>query len=135
MPRLQELTLVTYGSNALTRLTLVDTPVSSLRLTCKWGQFEDTDQAERASWVGGAIRLLRSTPRLKRLEIIASFGLVASLSEAIAEDSNLCVELHTFIIDRPAGIKLEAEGHGKDVEANFEQLRSKISALINQRRP
>jgi len=134
MPRLQELTIATNGSNALARLTLVDTPVSSLRLTCKWGQFEDIDQVERASWVGGAIRLLRSTPRLERLEISAPFGLVASLSEAIAEDSNLCMELHTFIVDRPTGIELEAEGHGKDVEANFEQLTSKISALIDQRR-
>ncbi len=134
MPRLQELTLVTYGSNTLNRLTLVDTPVSSLRLTCKWGQFEDIDQDVRASWVDGAICILRSTPRLEQLEISAPFGLVASLSEAIAEDSNLCMELHTFIIDRPAGIELEAEGHGKDVETNFEQLRSKISALINQRR-
>ncbi len=135
MPRLQELTIVTYGLNAVTRLTLVDTPVSSLRLTCKGGQFENVDQAEQASWVGGAIRLLRSTPCLEQLEISAPFGLVASLSEAIAEDSNLCTELHTFITDRPVGIELEAEGHGKDVEANFEQLRSKISALINQRRP
>ena len=135
MPRLQELTLVTCGSNALTHLTLVNTPISSLRLTCKWSRFEDTNQAARASWVGGAIRLLRSTPRLKQLEIIASFGLVASLSEAIADDPNLCMELHTFIIDWPAGLELEAEGHGRDVEANFEQLRSKISALINQRRP
>ena len=133
MPLLQELT-ITNGYNALTRLTLVDTPVSSLRLTCKWSQFETIGQAERTAWVGGAIRLLRSTPRLKRLEIIASFGLVASLSEAIANDSNLCMELHTFIIDRPAGIGLEPEGHGRNVEANFEQLRSKISALINQRR-
>jgi len=101
MPRLQELTIVTYGSNALKCLTLVDTPVSSLRLTRKERQFEDIDQVERASWVGGAIRLLRSTPRLERLEISAPFCLVASLSEAIAEDSNLCLELNTFIIDRP----------------------------------
>ena len=103
MPRLQELTIVTHGSNELTRLTLVDTPVSSLRLTCKWGRFEDID-------VGGTIRLLRSTPRLERLEIIAPYGLVISVLEAITADSNLCVELHTFIIDRPAGIELEAEG-------------------------
>ena len=134
MPRLQELTLVTCSSNALTRLTLVDTPVSSLRLTCKWDKAEDIGQAERTSWVGGAISLLRSTPRLERLEIIASFGLVASLSEAIADDSNLCMELHTFIINRPVGIELETEGHGRDIEANFELLRSQISALINQRR-
>ena len=134
MPRLRELTLVTDGSDALTRLTLVNTPVSSLRLTCKWGRFKDTDHVARASWVGGAIRLLRSTPHLKRLEITASFGLVASLSEAIAEDSNLCMELDTFIIDGPAWIEQEAEGHGSDVEANFERLRSKISALLNQRR-
>ena len=135
MPRLQQLTLVACGSNALTRLTLVNTPVSSLRLTCKWDQVEGRDQVARASWVGGAIGLLRSTPRLKRLEIIASFGLIASLLEGIAEDSNLCMELHTFIIDRPAGIELEADWHGKDVEGDFEQLRSKISALIDQRRP
>ena len=132
MPRLQELTIVTYGSNALMRLTLVDTPVSSLRLTCEGGPFDNIYQAGRTSWVGGAIRLLRSTPRLERLGISAPFNLIESLSEAIAEDSNLCMELDTFIVERPMGI--EEKWYAKDVEANFEQLTSKISALMNQRR-
>ena len=133
MPRLRELTVVTYGSDALMRLTLVDTPVSSLRLSCKRGPLEDIHQAERASWVGGAIHLLRSTPRLERFKISAPFALVDSLSEAFAEDSNLCMGLNTFIVERPMGMKLEEMWYVKDVEANFEQLTSKISAVMNQR--
>ena len=134
MPRLQELTIDTYGSNALMRLTLVDTSVSSLRLTRKMGPFQDIHQVERASWVAGAIRLLRLTPRLERFEISASFDLVDSLSEAIAEKPNLCMELNTFIVDRPMALTLGATSYTKNVEANFEQLTSKISALLDQRR-
>ena len=136
MPRLQGLTIVACDHHVFMRLTLVDTPVSSLRLTCKARQLEDLDPAERASWVGGAIHLLRSTPRLERLEICAPGWIVVSISEAIAEDSNLCMELHTFTfrIDLTPGIWQEARGHVKDDEADFAQLRNKIFALMSQRR-
>ena len=132
MPRLQELNIETYGSTALTHLTLVDTPVSSLRLTREGGLFQNIHRDERASWVGGAIRLLRSTPRLARFEISAPFDLVCSVLKAIVEDSNLCMELNTFIVDPPMPSTLEA--WGKDVEASLEQLTSQISALLDQRR-
>ena len=136
MPRLQGLTIVASGPNAFMRLTLVDTPVSSLRLICKTRQFEEISPAERASWVGGAIRLLRSTPRLERLEICAPGWVVVGISEAIAEDSNLCMELNTFTfrIDLTPGIWQEVEGHAKDDEAILEQLKIKIFSHINQRR-
>jgi len=134
MPRLQELTIITYGSNALMRLTLVDTPISSLRLTCIGGLYEDIGQDEHASWVDGATRLLRSAPRLTRFEISAPSSLVASLSEALAADSNLCIELNTLIIDGPMGVELEAKERAKDVNAKFEQLRSDVSAFMGRRR-
>ena len=134
MPRLQELTIVTYGSKALMRFTLVDTPISSLRLTCMGGLYEDIGQYEHALWVDGATRLLRSAPRLKRFEISAPSSLVGSISEALAEDSNLCIELNTLIIDGPMGVELEAKERAKDVKAKFEQLRSDVSAFMDQRR-
>ena len=133
MPRLQELTIVTYTPQGLLRLTLVDTSISSLQLTWIFLRpYEDLDQAARVAWVDDTIRLLRSSPRLERFSISAPFGFVASLSEAIAEDSNLCVELNTFIIDGPAGISLDAKG--ENVEAKFDMLRRNAAAFINQRR-
>lgn len=133
MPRLQELTIVTYNSDALMRLTLMATPISFLRLTCEL--YGDTDQAVRVSWVGSTIRLLRSTLRLQRFEISAPSDLIAGLLEAFAEDSNLCTELNAFIIHGPTGIESEANGYAqKKVEARFEQLRNNVSAFMDQRR-
>ena len=133
MPRLQALTIVTYTFKGLSRLTLVDTSISSLQLTWMFpGSYEDLDQAARVGWVDDAIRLLRSAPRLERFSISAPFGFVAGLLEAIAEDPNLCVELNTFIIDGPAGISLVAKG--ENVEAKFDMLRRDAAAFINQRR-
>jgi len=136
MPRLRELTIVTYTYNALLRLTLIDTPISSLHLTFgSLRQYEDVDQPIHISWVDGAIRLLRSAPRLERLQISAPSGLVASLSKALEEDPNLCTELNTFIINEPTGIELDAKGRiPENVEARFEQLRSAVAASIDQRR-
>ena len=112
MPRLQELTIVTYTTNGLLRLTLVDTSISSLQLTCEFmTPYEDLDQVIRVSWVDDATHLLRSAPRLKRFTISAPSSLVASLSEALAEDPNLCIELNTFIIDGPAVPELDAKRH------------------------
>jgi len=133
MPRLQELTIVTYTRNALVRL--VDTPISVLRLTCRF-RCEDKNPAVNASWVESAIHLLRSAPCLERFEIFAPFDLVATLSEALAEDLDLCIELHSFIINGPMGTELEAEGHAQmNVEAEkLEQLRDYVAAFIDQRR-
>ena len=134
MPLLQELTIVTYTTNGLLWLTFIDTSISSLQLICKFGtSCEDMNQAAWVSWVDDAIDLLRSAPRLKQFSISAPFGLIASLSEAFAEDPNLCMELNTFIIEGPT--EIDAKGRiPKKVEAKFDQLRSNVAASIDQRR-
>ena len=134
MPGLQELTIDRCDSSALELLTLVDTPVSSLRLTHIRGPLEDVHQAEGASWVGGVIRLLRSTPRLERFEISAPLALVISLWEAIAEDFSLFMELNTFIVDRPMRIEHEEKEYVEKVEAVYERMTTLISAIMDQRR-
>ena len=134
MPCLQELTIVTYGSKTLMRLTLVDTPVSSLRLTRNGSPLGATQEDERASWVDGTIHLLRSTPRLEQFEISIPFDHVDSLSRAIAEDFNSCMELNTFIFTQPMGLTLGWPSYAKDFEADIEQMTSRISALLEQRR-
>ena len=133
MPRLQELTIVTCCSDALMRLTLVDTPVFSLRLLHLGDPFADIRQAEHASWVGGAIRLLHSTPRLKRLQISAPIELVIRLSGAIAEDFKLCMELDTFIVDRPMRMEQMDKGYVEKVEDTFEKLTTVTTTLVNRR--
>jgi len=110
MPHLQQLTIVTYTRNALMRL--VDTAISVLRLTCRF-RYGDKNQAINASWVESAIRLLRSAPCLEQFEVFAPFDLVATLSEALTEDLDLCTELHSFIINGPTGTELEVEGHAQ----------------------
>jgi len=129
MPHLQQLTIVTYTRNELVRL--VDTPISVLRLTCKF-QYEDMND----SWVQSAIRLLRSAPCLERFEIFAPSDIVATLSEALTEDLDLCTELHSFIINGPTGTELEAGGHAQmNVgAAELEQLRDYVAAFLDQRR-
>ena len=80
MPRLQELTIVAWTSDGLLKLTLVDTSISSLQLTCNFKTpYEGLDPAIRVSWIDDTIRLLRSAPRLERFSISAPYGLVASL--------------------------------------------------------
>ena len=134
MPHLEELTIVTSIDNAPLRLTLVDTPISSLQLTCEF-PYEDIYEAVHVSWVDGVIRLLRSAPHLERFQISAPSFLVSGLSEALAEDPNLCIELNTFIIDGPTGIELDAKGYiAKNVEEIFEKSRSDVAASIDQRR-
>ena len=135
MPRLQELTIVACTSEGLLQLTLVDTSISSLQLICHFGvPYEGLDPAVRASWIDDTILLLRSAPRLERFSISAPSGLVAGLSEALANDPNLCIKLDTFIIRGPTKIELDARGHiPRDVEAKFEQLRRNVAASIDQR--
>ena len=132
MPHLQKLTIVTHTSNALMRL--VDAPISVLQLTCKFPH-ADKNQAIRASWVKSAIRLLHSAPRLERFEIFAPFDLITTLAEALAEDLDLCRELHSFIINGSPETELEAVGYAHtNAEAKFEQLRNNVAAFIDQRR-
>jgi len=133
MPHLQELNIDTRTYNPLMRL--VDTSISVLRLTCD-SLYEDENQAISAPWVESAIRLLRSAPRLERFEIFGSFDLVATLAEALAEDLDLCTELHSFIINGSTETESEDEGDAQmDVEAaKFEQLRNNVAAFIDQRR-
>ena len=136
MPRLQELHIVTASSiDGITQLTLVDTPISSLRLTCRlpW-RYGEKIRAIHISWINGVIRFLRSAPRLEKFEISAPSGLVAGISEAFAEDPTLCVELNTFIINGPMGLELGVkEGARKRIEERFGQLRIGASTFIHQR--
>jgi hypothetical protein len=136
MPRLQELTIVAYTGARLLRLTLVDTSISSLQLTYIYRDwYKELDEALLASWVDDTVRLLRSAPRLERLSICAPVGIVAGLSEALANDPNLCMELDSLIIDKAPENELDANGEvAKNAEASFEQLRSNVAASIYQRR-
>ena len=136
MPRLQELTIVSYSPNTLMQLTLAGTPISSLLLICNptWPYVGTTERVDK-SWVNGVIHLLRSAPRLEKFEISALPCLVAGVSEAFAEDPDLCTELSSFLINGPTDIEFMAQYDAqKNLEARIGQLRSNVSTLMEERR-
>jgi F-box-like len=127
MPCLQHILIDTSYPKLLTQLKLVETPVLSLRLICRpHASSGDVDPAVDFSWVDGVVRLLRSTFRLKRLEISAPPGLVSGLLEAFEEDGNLCANLNAFII---GGMTIT----GIREDDKFDQLRSKVAAFMDKR--
>jgi len=132
MPRLQELIIDTSAPKPLTQLRLIGAPVLSLRLICTPRRvYGNTGQAVDISWVDAVVQFLRSTSRLKRMEISAPSGLVSDLVGAFEKDMNLCAELDSFVVDESTGIWME--GDGKGIAAEFEQLRGKVAAFMEER--
>ena len=133
MPRLQDIVIETSGPNPLMQLKLIESPVSSLRMICRphW-MYQNTDPAPKISWVDGIVHILRSTSRLKTMEISASFTLVSDLLEAFENDSSLCTELDSFVFNEATEIGTVGDDKG-NLAANLDQLRDKVAALMEKR--
>jgi hypothetical protein len=133
MPRLQELTIDTSTPKPLTQLKLMEAPILSLRLICTPSRiYVSSGRPPRRPWVDAIVHLLRSTSRLKRMEIVASSGLVSDLAEAFEKDRNLCPELDSFVVDESAGLWVEW-GPKRNTAAAFEKSRGKVAAFMQKR--
>jgi hypothetical protein len=133
MPRLQELIIDTSAPKPLTQLKLIGAPILSLRLICKPRMvFANTSGAVEIPWVDAIVHLLRSMPRLKRMEISASSGLVSDLAEAFEKDGNLCPELNSFVVDELTGFWMERDGKW-NTPAALEKSRGKVAAFMEKR--
>ena len=133
MPRLQELTINTSAPKPLTQLKLIGAPLVSLRLICTPRRvYGNTGQAVEILWIDAIVDLLRSTSRLKRMEISASSDLVSDLAEAFEKDSSLCSELDSFVVDESMGLRVEGDGK-RNTAATFEQLRGKVAGFMEKR--
>jgi len=133
MPRLQELVIDTSAPKPLTQLKLIGAPVLSLRLVCTpRAVYANTGGAVEIPWVDAVVHLLRSTSRLKRMEISASPDLVSDLSEAFDKDRSLCPELDSFVVDESMGSWLDVRGKRNNA-ATFEQSRVKVAAFMEKR--
>jgi len=129
MPRLQDITIETCGPKPLTQLKLIEAPVLSLRLTCNPRRmYGNTDPASEIPWVDGIVHILRSTPRLKTMEISASSSVVSDLLETFENDRSLCTELDSFVVNEATEIGTEG-----NLAAKFDQLRDKVAALMEKR--
>ena len=127
MPRLQELTIDASVPKQLIQLKLIEAPVLSLRLICGPRRvYFDTGRAVEIPWVDAIVHLLRSTSRLKRMEISASPGLVSDLAKAFEKDRSLCPELDSFVVD---------ESTRSYTPATFRKLRGKVAAFMEKRQP
>ena len=134
MPRLQDIIIKTSVPNPLTQLKLIEAPVSSLRLKCRRREiYENEDAASEISWVDGIVHILRSTSRLKTMEISAPSSVVSGLLEALENDRSICTELDSFVVTEATEISTEGNDK-KNLAANFDQLRDKVAALLGKRR-
>ena len=134
LPRLQDLTLRTSCLKTLTRLKFVETPVLSLRLICMVHRsYRDLDPSIDSSWVGGVVCLLRSTSRLKKIEISAPSGLVSGVLETFEKDRSLCPGLNVFIINGPTGTGTVTGDDERNIGAKFDQLRDKVATFMDER--
>jgi hypothetical protein len=133
MPRLQELIIETSTPKPLTHLKLIGALILSLRLICKPRRVKfNTGGAVEIPWVDAIVHLLRSTSRLKRMEISASSGLVSDLSEAFEKDGSLCPELDSFVVDELTGSWIEGDGK-RNTAPTFEESRGKVAAFMEKR--
>ena len=134
LPHLQELTIHTWAPKPLMNLKLVETPVLSLRLICKprWS-YGDIDPAVDSSWVDGVVCLLRSTFRLKRMEISAPSSLVSGVLQTVEKDGSLCPELNALIVNGPTGTGTVKGDDKRNLEAKFDQLRDKVATFMDER--
>ena len=133
MPRLQDIIIETSGPKPLTQLRLIEAPVSSLRLICRpRGMYGKNNAASEVSWVGGIVHILRSTSRLKTMEISATPSVVSDLLEAFDNDRSLCTELDSFVVDEATGIGMEGDDK-RSLAAKFDQLRDKVADLMEKR--
>ena len=133
MPRLQDITIETSGPKPLTQLQLIEAPVLSLRLICRprrmyWNAY----LAFETSWIDGIVHILRSTFRLKTMEISAPSSVVLGLPEVFENDRGLCMELDSFVVNEPTEIGTEGDNKG-NLAAKFDQLRDKVAALMAKR--
>ena len=84
----------------------------------------NTGRAVEIPWVDAIVHLLRSTSRLKRMEISASPGIVSDIAGAFKKDSNLCPELVSFVVD---------ESTQSYTAAAFKESRDKVAAFMEKR--
>jgi hypothetical protein len=133
MPRLQELIIESSAPKPMTHLKLIGAPILSLRLICKPRMvYANTSGAVETPWVDAIVHLLRSTPRLKRMEISASSGLVSDLADFFEKDRSLCPELDSFVVDELTGLWMERDGKRNTVAA-LEKSRGKVVAFMEKR--
>jgi hypothetical protein len=131
MPRLRALDLNTSDPSPFAQLKLVETPVLSLRLTCRpRGPYGDNTLPLVVSWVESILHLLRSTPHLKKIEISAPPSLVLDLIEGFEKDRNLCAELNTFVVFELMG---GATDDKSTMEAKFDQVRRRAATFMEER--
>jgi hypothetical protein len=136
MPRLQELVIDTSAPKPLTQLKLIGAPILSLRLRLIWKPrrlYVNISGGVEIPWVDAIVHLLRSTSRLKRMEISASSSLVSDLAEAFEKDGSLCPELDSFVVDEWTGSWVEWDDKW-DTAPTLEQSRGKVAALMEKRR-
>ena len=134
MPRLQDIIIETSGPKPLTQLRLIEAPVSSLRLICRpRGMYGNNDAIPKVSWVDGIVHILRSTSRLKTMEISAPSSVVSDLLEALENDRSICTELDSFVVNEATEIRTEGDDK-KNLVANSNQLRDKVATLLEKRR-
>ena len=118
LPRLEELVIETADLKPLLELKLVETLVLSLRLTLCRPHWDNIDPTTTILWVDNVVCFLRSTSRLREMEMTAPSCIVSGVLGALETDKGLCPGLKGFIANRPMTV-----GTRTEFEAKLDQLR------------
>ena len=129
MPCLREVTIEAWDPKALVQLKLVDAPVLSLYLVLQKGYREPDDLVEEL-WVDAVVHLLRSVPRLEKVELLAPSSLIMRIAGTLEKEPGLCAELKVLIV-RDAAKRLGDGVDAKDVKS--EELKAITAGVISQR--